>query len=150
MLVPNSLFLVGRDMENVFEFNRHSVLNFQQASQLLPLIYKITVEADQELQLLTSKLNRARQELNTLELAEIEENIQKLITKWESKVMKLGLEPKGIWLVDFDAGDGYYCWKYPELELKFWHGYKDGFSGRRPIGENEIEKAEIDKGDTTH
>jgi hypothetical protein len=144
------MFFVGRGMDNVFEFNRHSVLSFQQASQLLTLVYKITVEADQELQALTAKLSRFKNEFKPQELAAIEDLIQKLITKWESKILKLGLEPKGIWLVDFDAGDGYYCWKYPELELKFWHGYKDGFSGRRPIDENEREKAEIQKEDTSH
>lgn len=137
-------------MENVFEFNRHSVLSFQQASQLLTLVYKITAESDHTLQELTSKLNRLSNQIRTQEIADLEDQIQRLISKWESKILKLGLEPKGIWLVDFDAGDGYYCWKYPELELKFWHGYKDGFSGRRPISENEIEKAELSKDETSH
>jgi hypothetical protein len=140
---------VGIEMENVFEFNRHSVLSFQQASQLLTLVYKITAESDLLLQELTSKLNRLSHQIRTQEISDIEEQVQKLINKWESKILKLGLEPKGIWLVDFDAGDGYYCWKYPELELKFWHGYKDGFSGRRPVSENEIEKAELSKKDET-
>lgn len=137
-------------MANVFEFNRRSVLDFQQASQLLSLVYKITVDADQELQLLTTRLNGCRQAVKTQEFVNVEEQMQKLITKWESKIIKLGLEPKGIWLVDFDAGDGYYCWKYPELDLKFWHGYKDGFSGRMPIGANEINKTELHKDDPTH
>jgi hypothetical protein len=144
------MFFVGRDMDNVFEFNRHSILNFQQASQLLSLVYKITVDADQELDLLTGKLNLFKQEMKTQESTNLEDQIQKLINKWESKIIKLGLEPKGIWLVDFDVGDGYYCWKYPELELKFWHGYKDGFSGRRPIDENNKEKAEISKDISNH
>lgn len=135
------MLFYGGAMENVFEFNRHSVLDFARASQLLPLVYKITVDADQELQNLTSKLQQQKLNYKTQEVAETEDQIQKLVGRWESKILKLGLEPKGIWLVDFDAGNGFYCWKYPELELKFWHGYKDGFSGRRPISENEIEKA---------
>ena len=44
----------------------------------------------------------------------------------------MGLEIKGLWLVDFDSGAGYYCWKYPESSLGHFHGYDEGFSGRVP------------------
>ncbi len=45
----------------------------------------------------------------------------------------LGLEAKGLWLVDFDNGDGYYCWSYPEPAITHYHGYGDGFGGRISI-----------------
>ena len=32
--------------------------------------------------------------------------------------------------LDFDKGDGYYCWKYPEPALNHFHGYEEGFGGR--------------------
>ena len=35
--------------------------------------------------------------------------------------------------VDWDSGDGYYCWRYPEASLSFYHSYEDGFKGRVPI-----------------
>ena len=37
---------------------------------------------------------------------------------------------KGLWLVDFDNGNGYYCWRWPEPELAYFHGYDEGFDGR--------------------
>ena len=40
---------------------------------------------------------------------------------------------KGLWLVDWDCGDGYYCWRYPEASIAHFHGYDDGFNGRMPI-----------------
>ena len=43
---------------------------------------------------------------------------------------RLGIEVKGLWLIDFDNGSGYYCWQYPEESLQYFHGYDDGFSGR--------------------
>ena len=36
-------------------------------------------------------------------------------------------------LVDWDAGDGYFCWRYPEPALAHFHGYEEGFAGRVPI-----------------
>jgi hypothetical protein len=45
----------------------------------------------------------------------------------------LGLEVKGLWLVDFDNGSGCYCWQWPEEELAFFHGYEEGFAGRTRI-----------------
>jgi hypothetical protein len=42
----------------------------------------------------------------------------------------LGVEVKGPWLVDFDNGEGYYCWRWPEEELCWFHGYEDGVAGR--------------------
>jgi hypothetical protein len=42
----------------------------------------------------------------------------------------LGLEVKGLWLVDFDNGSGYYCWRWPEEDLAYFHGYDEGFDGR--------------------
>jgi hypothetical protein len=44
-----------------------------------------------------------------------------------------GVEVKGLWLIDFDNGSGYYCWRHPEPGLHFFHSYEDGFSGRVPI-----------------
>jgi hypothetical protein len=45
----------------------------------------------------------------------------------------LGLEIKGLWLVDFDNGSGYYCWRWPEPALEYFHGYEAGFAGRARI-----------------
>jgi hypothetical protein len=42
--------------------------------------------------------------------------------------------------VDFDAGDGYFCWKYPEAEALHWHEYKSGFPGRISLKERERKK----------
>jgi hypothetical protein len=48
-------------------------------------------------------------------------------------VTSLGCEVKGVWLVDWDTGDGYYCWRFPEQAISFFHTYDEGFAGRIPI-----------------
>lgn len=130
-------------MGSIFEFNRHCVLSLQQANQLLPLVYKITAESDEQLKKVMSQIKLSKANSEQAHLTDLEVQAQQVISKWESKMIKLGLEPKGVWLVDFDSGNGYFCWKYPELELKFWHGYNDGFSGRTPL-ENQKDINECD------
>ena len=50
----------------------------------------------------------------------------------------LGGQPKGLWLVDFDSGDGFsFCWKYGEEEIAHVHAYDAGFAGRRYIGSGD-------------
>lgn len=67
--------------------------------------------------------------------ASIETQVNGLISEWQTKVQKLGAMPKGLWIADFDSGDGFYCWKYPERKIDFWHKYTDGFSKRVRVNE---------------
>lgn len=62
--------------------------------------------------------------------AVLEQRIQDVVGRWAREMEALGLEVKGLWLVDFDNGSGYYCWKWPESELAHYHGYDEGFDGR--------------------
>lgn len=42
---------------------------------------------------------------------------------WAAKVERLGCEPRGIWLIDFDAGDGWFSWRYGDDGLNFFHSH---------------------------
>jgi len=64
---------------------------------------------------------------------EAETERQEIVADWAREVLSLGAEIKGLWLVDFDSGAGYYCWKYPEPSLEYFHGYEEGFAGRLPL-----------------
>jgi hypothetical protein len=63
-------------------------------------------------------------------MAKVEDRIRDRVGAWARAMEALGLEVKGVWLVDFDNGSGYYCWKWPEPELAYFHGYDEGFPGR--------------------
>lgn len=61
------------------------------------------------------------------------ERIEAVVMRWAREVEALGAEAKGLWLVDFDSGAGYYCWRWPEQSLEFFHGYEEGYAGRARI-----------------
>lgn len=63
----------------------------------------------------------------------IDARIQAIVSRWAREIEALGAEVKGAWLVDFDNGSGYYCWRWPEDGLEYFHGYEDGFEGRTRI-----------------
>ena len=56
--------------------------------------------------------------------------IRDVVSRWIRAMEALGVEVKGPWLVDFDNGQGYYCWRWPEERLEHYHGYEEGFAGR--------------------
>ena len=62
--------------------------------------------------------------------AALDQELSRAVAAWVRSMEALGVEVKGRWLVDFDNGLGYYCWRWPEERLDYFHGYDEGFSGR--------------------
>lgn len=116
-------------MSNVFLFNRKRVFTIEEAEQLLPIIFRLTDEAAKEVRY---QMNRLKAISNPdSEIAQlIETEINQIVQVWQTKIEKLGARPKGMWLADFDNGEGFFCWKFPETKINHWHGYQDGFSAR--------------------
>ena len=101
------------------------------AKQLLPEVRERTGRAFAEVQRLEAARDSSPAGAEPRE--EIEAKIAEAEQRWAREMDALGLEVKGLWLVDFDSGSGYYCWTWPEEELAFFHGYEEGFGGRARI-----------------
>ncbi|MCB0364035.1 MAG: DUF2203 domain-containing protein [Bdellovibrionaceae bacterium] len=124
----------------IIAINREGIFSLAQAEGLLPVIRRITQDYSQRVEALMGRLEALNPQSE--QVVPMEEEINGLIQGWHEKVKKLGAVPKGLWLVDFDCGDGYFCWKYPEGGIDYWHSYNDGFSGRVPI-EKWLNKSKI-------
>lgn len=91
------------------------IFSYEEATSVLPRVQSITEDA-------------------VVRVSDLPEGdasaYQRAVMEWAESVAALGVEVKGIWLVDFDSGGGYYCWRYPEPALEYFHGYEEGFGGR--------------------
>lgn len=101
------------------------------ARTLLPDVRARTARAVREAEALAEE--RAQREPGTPRHRELAEAIEAVVLRWTREMEALGLEVKGLWLVDFDSGSGYFCWQWPEEQLEFYHDYEEGFAGRARI-----------------
>lgn len=107
------------------------VFSYEEALASFPRVHHLTRAAVAQIEALVNRV-QSREEMESRR-AEIEAACHQIIGVWTAEVTSLGCEVKGLWLVDWDSGDGYYCWRYPEEALGHFHSYEDGFGGRVPI-----------------
>ena len=102
--------------------------SYSEACRLLPEVRRVTERAHQQLRALleTTPLPGPERE-------RAESRASEIVNAWSRTLTEQGLEIKGLWLVDFDNGSGYYCWRYPEPQLSYYHSYEEGFRGRMRI-----------------
>jgi hypothetical protein len=91
---------------------------YEQAAELFPEVQRLTDEAVGEIDALEESDEQSP------------DVYQRIVERWAEAIMEMGIEVKGLWLIDFDSGSGYYCWHHPEPSLQYFHGYDEGFPGR--------------------
>ena len=78
-----------------------------EASELLPVVRKITERA-------CDRLSRLNERLELMLLCDprrpaIVEEYEKIVRKWVASITRLGAIPNGLWRVDFDTGEGFFA-----------------------------------------
>lgn len=109
------------------------IFTLSEARMLFPLVRRITQEAHEELEPVRRLLEGLLP--TNPQMHAVERQYEEVVKRWMSKMERLGLVVKGLWLVDFDTGDGYLCWKFPELRIGHYHPYEEGYGARRPLDE---------------
>ncbi len=112
-------------------FAPKKIWTLEEAQEIFPRIKKITEDFYTKTHSISKLLADNIYPENEME--RMEEEIHELVKVWNFTMLELEVDVKGIWLVDFDNGDGYYCWKVGEEDLLYEHSYEEGFAGRKLI-----------------
>jgi hypothetical protein len=102
--------------------------SLETARAVLPEVRSRTARAVPEVEALLAE--REGLDPQSPEHAAVEARLRERVETWVRSMEALGAEVKGLWLVDFDNGSGYYCWRWPEEALDWFHGREEGFAGR--------------------
>ena len=108
-----------------------AIFTLEEARVLLPRVKEITQHSYEVVEVLQEQLESTEE---PREVRRLETQVNEALQKWSAALKDLGVEVKGLWLADFDSGDGYYyCWQLGEDGIEHFHRYETGFAGRRPI-----------------
>jgi hypothetical protein len=108
------------------------IFTLEQARALMPQVKATTEPVYALAASLAEELSQAEEASDEARVEDLRERLQTLVQSWQQSMQDLEAEVKGLWLVDFDSADGYWCWAYPETELGHWHSYEGGFRSRVP------------------
>ncbi len=107
------------------------LFSLDEAKDLLDLVKRITERHQQELVPIRYVLDRMLS--NDPRRPAIESDFEAVVARWKNKMEQLGLSTHSLWVVEFDVGDGYLCWRYPELSINHFRGYDAPLSARRRL-----------------
>ncbi len=105
---------------------QRSTVTLWEARSLLPALQRITSAAAARVD---DILMRAEDDPE----ARLAVAIDATFEAWSGAVDLLGGKPAGLWRVEFDNGDGYYCWQFPEDDLVRYRPYGDNMALSHPI-----------------
>ena len=117
------------------------VFTLEEAEALMPAVRSMTSPVFLLAGSLAEELGKAEEMEDAARAEEARERLQVLVESWADGIRDMGADVKGLWLVDFDSGDGYWCWAYPEERLDHWHSYEGGFGTRIPVQQKPVHQA---------
>jgi hypothetical protein len=129
MIIKSVAVNRGGNSLQVISIQHNGLFSIEDLNKLIPIIKKVTHSYVGEVEALLKRLESLSTDDEHL-IMKLESQVNHFIKEWHSKIRKLGGVPKGLWYVDFDAGDGFFAWKYPEPEILYWHHYTEAIGKR--------------------
>lgn len=109
-------------MGDVVPIHSRRTFTREEAEDLLPVVRRITEKVSQEIADLQEQI---RYVPHTEQLYHrLYSQIELSVRRWAIKISKLGCEPRGMWLVDFDSGSGWFTWRLGDEGLAFFHSHE--------------------------
>lgn len=103
----------------IIPIHRHRVFSREDAEALLPIIRRITQIAANAALELRDQLKFIPEDEPLASRLRSEHDL--IIKRWAIKITRLGCEPKGAWIVDFLATEGWFTWRLGDENLNFFH-----------------------------
>ena len=118
-------------MAEIIPIHQKRTFSLEEARAVLPIVRRITERSSDSYRMVRTRMDSVRRD--PAGCVRFEERLHDIVVDWVESMRRLGCEARGLWIVDFDRGDGFYCWKYPEEDIMFFHDYDGGFSARIPL-----------------
>lgn len=90
----------------------------EEAENLLPTVKRITAHAAREASKIEEQLRFIPREEPIFGRLATEMDL--IIKRWAIKVKKLGMRPTALWIVDFDAGEGWFSWRLGDEHVSYF------------------------------
>ncbi|MCB0271376.1 MAG: DUF2203 family protein [Bdellovibrionales bacterium] len=116
--------------QNVSFLKRPRRFTLAQAQNFVSILDGITFMA---MELVTPLMEELKNPLGTQDKQVVTQKVQKIVSMWSEQVLYFGGITRGLWMVDFDCGDGFYTWVYGEKSISSYRTYHQDFSDRTPI-----------------
>lgn len=111
------------------------LFSLKEANAILPKVIEITEEAVHQLEYIKNTLEVEKLIDESIAQENFHSESAKILEEWASRIVELGVYPKGYFTVDFKSQipDTLLCWTYGEKRIAYTHKIYESFKDRVPI-----------------